>query len=70
MDIKAFYQDLGEWVLSINQKSQSLGPTEYWEYILTTAGELSKKYNERPLIKKVIHAHIDYLEEAWKERTD
>lgn len=68
MDVKAFYNDLADWVLSINQQSQTLGPTEYWEYILNTAGELSKKYNERPLVKAVLHAHIDYLEQAWKEQ--
>lgn len=70
MDVKAFYNDLADWVLSINQQSQTLGPTEYWEFILTTAGELSKKYDERPLVKAVLHSHIDYLEKAWKGRSD
>lgn len=66
MDVKAFYNDLADWVFTINQKSQELNQDEYWIFILTSAGKLSKKYDERPLVKKVLHAHLDYLEEAWK----
>lgn len=66
MDVKQFYADLGEWVLTINQKSQELNQDDYWTFILTTAGELSKKYEDKPLVRKVIHAHIDYLEEMAK----
>ena len=66
MDIKQFYIDLAEWVLTINQKSAGMNPDEYWKYILHSAGELSDKYQNRPLVKKVILAHIEYLEEGWK----
>lgn len=66
MDVKQFYDDLGDWVLTINQKSQELSQEEYWTVILTSAAELSKKYDERPLVRKVIHCHIDYLEEMSK----
>lgn len=67
MDLKAFYDALGEWVISVNQASQSMNQDEYWKFILTTAGELSKKYDDRPLVKKIILAHIDFLEDAGKE---
>lgn len=66
MDVKQFYADLGDWVLLINQKSQQLSPDEYWFYIITSAGELSRKYDEKPLVKKILHAHLDYLEEMAK----
>lgn len=66
MDLKAFYDALGDWVISVNQASQSMNQDEYWEFILTTAGELSNKYENRPLVKKVILAHIDFLEDAGK----
>lgn len=66
MDVKQFYADLGDWVLLINQKSQQLSPDEYWTFIITSAGELSKKYDEKPLVKKILHAHLDYLEEMAK----
>lgn len=66
MDVKKFYADLGDWVLLINQKSQELNQDDYWVFILTSAGELSKKYDEKPLVRKVINAHIDYLEDMAK----
>lgn len=67
MDFKQFYSDLYEWVQQINQKSQQLNQDEYWNFILLSAGELSKKYKENDFVKLVINAHIDFLEEAWKE---
>lgn len=68
MDIKAFYQDLAHWVITINQQSQKLTPDEYWNYILVSAGALSKRYGENDLVKHIITAHIDFLEESWKKQ--
>lgn len=43
MNIKEFYAELAEWVTTINQQAQQLSPDEYWNYILVSAGALSKK---------------------------
>lgn len=67
MDIKAFYAELADWVMTINQQAQKLNQEEYWNYILVTAGALSKRYNDNPLVKHIINAHIDFLEKSWKE---
>lgn len=67
MDVKAFYIELAEWVLTINQQAQNLTADEYWNYILVSAGALGKKYKDNPLVKYIIHAHIDFLEKSWKE---
>lgn len=69
MDVKGFYTELAEWVLTINENSRTMSTEAYWQYIITSSGELSKKYNDGPLVKKVILAHIDYLEEMWKKQT-
>lgn len=68
MDVKAFYKDLADWVLTINQQAQKLTADEYWNYILVTAGALSKRYKDNPLVKHIIHAHIDFLEKSWKQQ--
>lgn len=67
MDFKQFYDDLYEWVQQINKKSQEVNQDEYWVFILTSAGELSKKHGENQFVKLVINAHIDFLEAVWKE---
>lgn len=68
MDIHLFYNDLAEWVMTINEMAAKLGPDDYWTYILTSAGALSKKHNDGELVKEVILAHVHFLEKAWKER--
>lgn len=64
MDIKQFYMDLADWVLTINQKSQSVSSEEYWEYIIDSAGKLSRKHKDGKLVKHIILAHINYLEDS------
>lgn len=68
MNIKAFYAELADWVLTINEQAQKLSPDEYWNYILVSAGALSQRYNDNPLVKYIINAHIDFLEESWKKQ--
>lgn len=63
MDLQMFYQELGQWVMSVNQKSGELSPNAYWNYILQSGAELSEKYENRPLVKKVIIAHWEFLED-------
>lgn len=63
MDLQMFYQELGQWVMSVNQKSGELSSDAYWNYILKSGAELSEKYENRPLVKKVIIAHWEFLED-------
>lgn len=63
MDLQMFYQELGQWVMSVNEKSSKLSPDAYWNYILISGAELSEKYENRPLVKKVIIAHWEFLED-------
>lgn len=69
MDIKEFYAELADWVLTINQQAQNLSGEDYWNYILVTAGALSKRHEDSPLIKHIINSHIDFLEKSWKQQT-
>lgn len=63
MDLQMFYQELGQWVMAVNQKSGELSSDAYWNYILQSGAELSEKYENRPLVKKVIIAHWEFLED-------
>lgn len=64
--ILSFYNDLGKWVESINQKA-NLPQQEYWDYIVTSMGVLSDKYNNNPLVKEVLLFHFNYLESQYKK---
>lgn len=68
MDIKAFYTELADWVVTINQQAQKLNQEDYWNYILVSAGALSKRHGNTPLVKHLINSHIDFLENSWKQQ--
>lgn len=68
MNIKQFYVDLQEWIKSINEQANKLSPADWWVFIMTSAGQLSDSYDNHSLVKKVILAHIDYLEEVYREQ--
>lgn len=67
MNMQQFYKDLFQWIMSVNQASQDYDADDYWQFIYTTAGQLSDQYENHPLVKAVIIAHIDYLESFLNE---
>lgn len=68
MDVHEFYNDIAEWVMMINQQAPKLSEKEYWDYILVSAGALSKKHNDTALVKHILNSHIDFLEKSWKQQ--
>lgn len=66
--MRQFYMDLADWVESVNLKSQTLSESDYWDYVIMSCGELSRKYDENPLVVCVLSAHLDFLDKNKKGR--
>ncbi|MGM7557120.1 hypothetical protein [Aerococcus christensenii] len=65
--MKQFYKDLSDWVEKVNQKSKELNEKDYWQFVLTSIGELSDKYSNNQLVVRILLVHLEFLEEMSKQ---
>lgn len=69
MDWKSFFDDLQQWMTWSNDMLQRYPITsdEYWNWFIKTAGELSDKYNNHPLVKIFISGMIEFQDYNYKQ---
>lgn len=69
MDWSAFFSDLTEWMRQANQVLQRYPITsdQYWGWLVRTTGELGNKYNNHPLVVKILGTIIGYQDENYKK---
>ncbi|KST48207.1 hypothetical protein AOY36_13690 [Enterococcus faecium] len=69
MDWSAFFSDLTDWMRQANQVLQRYPITsdQYWEWLVRTTGELENKYNNHPLVVKILGTIIGYQDENYKK---
>lgn len=65
MDWKAFFDDLQKWMAASNQVLQrcSFDSDDYWSWLVHSLGELGNKYNNHPLVNRILSAVISFQDD-------
>ncbi|UFT98114.1 hypothetical protein KO561_12970 [Radiobacillus kanasensis] len=71
MDYKVFYSEVADWINQSNQKAIKHGLTsnDFWEWVMTSAGELCDRYGNNELVKKQMVMLIEWLEDVYKSQS-
>ncbi|WP_277679241.1 hypothetical protein [Gracilibacillus dipsosauri] len=67
MDYKKFYtEEIVDWINQSNQMAIKYGlqSNDFWIWVMQSAGELSDKYQNAPLVQKQMIMLINYLEDV------
>lgn len=69
MDYQAFYSEIANWIMQVNQQATSLGmqSNAFWDWVMTSSGELGNKYGNTDLVIKQMLMLIEWLEEVYKK---
>ncbi|UOQ47773.1 hypothetical protein MUN88_17220 [Gracilibacillus caseinilyticus] len=67
MNYQQFYADVAEWINQSNQMAvkHGLQSNEFWIWAVNSAGQLSEKYNNEPLVIKQVMMLINWLEDIY-----
>ncbi|HJA91316.1 MAG TPA: hypothetical protein H9948_11065 [Candidatus Jeotgalibaca merdavium] len=68
MDYQAFYADVANWIMTVNQQAATLGMQSeaFWAWVTESAGQIGNKYGNTDLVVKQLLMLIDWLEEVYK----
>lgn len=69
MDYQAFYSEIANWIIQVNQQAATLGmqSNAFWDWVMTSSGELGNKYGNTDLVIKQMLMLIEWLEEVYKK---
>lgn len=69
MDYQAFFADVANWIMQVNQQAATLGmhSDAFWNWVVTSSGELGSKYGNTDLVIKQMLMLIDWLEDVYKK---
>lgn len=69
MDYQAFYSEIANWIMQVNQQAATLGMQShaFWDWVMTSSGELGNKYGNTDLVIKQMLMLIEWLEEVYKK---
>lgn len=69
MDYKAFYAEVADWIMQVNQVAVQHGmdSNEFWNWVSSSMGEIANKYNNNKLVKKQMIMLFSWLEDVYAE---
>ncbi|MBO0962004.1 hypothetical protein J1P26_20060 [Neobacillus sp. MM2021_6] len=67
MDYKAFYTEVAEWIMQANQMAvkNGLDSDAFWNWVTSSMGEMSKRYNNNQLVIKQMAMLYEWLDEVY-----
>ena len=67
MNWQAFFTDLQKWMEASNETSKTYPITtdEYWSWLVGTIGFIGNRYNNHPLVLKILCSLIEFQEENY-----
>lgn len=68
MDYQAFYAEIANWIMQVNQQAATLGMQSdaFWAWVMESAGQIGNKYCNTDLVVKQMLMLIEWLEEVYK----
>lgn len=68
MNWELFFRDLQKWMQASNEisKKHPITTDEYWHWLVGTIGLIGNRYNNHPLVNKILCALIEFQEENYK----
>lgn len=69
MDYKAFYSEVAEWIIHVNQQAMthSMDSNEFWAWVTSSMGELSNKYGNNKLVINQMSMLFMWLDDVYTE---
>uniref|UniRef100_UPI00359FDFD4 hypothetical protein n=1 Tax=Jeotgalibaca porci TaxID=1868793 RepID=UPI00359FDFD4 len=68
MDYTAFYAEVANWIMQVNQQASTLGMQSpaFWDWVVTSTGDIGNKYGNTDLVVKQMLMLINWLEGVHK----
>jgi len=69
MDYKAFYAEVADWILQVNQVAVQHGmdSIDFWNWVSSSMGQIANKYNNNKLVQKQMVMLFSWLEDVYAE---
>lgn len=69
MDYHKFLSDLANWMDQSNEQVKAIGFTNqsYWDWLVSSLGELCDKYDNHPLCTEIVSVMIKFQEDTFKK---
>ncbi|MGE7113233.1 hypothetical protein [Lysinibacillus sp. NPDC047702] len=69
MDYKAFYAEVADWIMQVNQVAVQHGmdSNEFWNWVSSSMGQIANKYNNNKLVQKQMVMLFSWLEDVYAE---
>jgi len=69
MDYKAFYTEVADWIMQVNQIAVQHGmdSDEFWNWVSSSMGKIANKYNNNKLVQKQMVMLFSWLEDVYAE---
>ncbi len=66
IDYEAFFADVVAWIKKANQAAMQYGMEsyEFWQSVADSAGEISNRYRNHPLVVKQMMMLVEWLTDA------
>jgi hypothetical protein len=69
MDYKAFYAEVAEWIMQVNQMAMKYGMDSdaFWNWVTTSMGEIAEKYKNNPLVVSQMAMLFEWLDDVYRK---
>lgn len=69
MDYKAFYAEIADWILQVNQQAvrHGMDSDAFWRWVTQSMAEIGNKYGNNKLVVKQMAMLYQWLEEVYAE---
>jgi hypothetical protein len=69
MDYKAFYAEVAEWIMQVNQMAMKYGMDSdaFWNWVTTSMGEIAERYKNNPLVVSQMAMLFEWLDDVYRK---
>ncbi|WP_150284147.1 hypothetical protein [Rummeliibacillus sp. TYF-LIM-RU47] len=69
MNYKAFYAEVADWILQVNQLAVSHGMEshEFWSWVSRSIGEMANKYENNQLVTRQLTMLFIWLDDIYAD---
>jgi hypothetical protein len=67
MDYQKFFNEVVGWINQSNQMAMKYGldSDDFWNWVITSTGEISTRYNNNPLVIKQMAMLYEWLDDIY-----